>query len=77
VQDDGPGIPAEHIERIFDPFFTTRPAGAGLGLGLAHAHHIVRRHGGEIHVASQPGAGTTFEVRLPAGDAGASRRAAA
>jgi signal transduction histidine kinase len=77
VQDDGPGIPAEHIERIFDPFFTTRPAGAGLGLGLAHAHHIVRRHGGEIHVASQPGAGTSFEVRLPAADGAASSRAAA
>jgi signal transduction histidine kinase len=77
VQDDGPGIPPEHIERVFDPFFTTRPAGAGLGLGLAHAHHIVRRHGGEIRVTSQPGAGTVFEVRLPAaGDAARGRAAA-
>jgi signal transduction histidine kinase len=67
VHDDGPGIAPQHIARIFDPFFTTRSAGAGLG--LAHAHHIVRRHGGEIQVASQPGAGTTFEVRLPAADA--------
>jgi PAS domain S-box-containing protein len=65
VHDDGAGILPEHRERLFDPFFTTRPAGEGTGLGLYVSHEIVRAHGGEISVASAPGEGATFEVRLP------------
>jgi PAS domain S-box-containing protein len=65
VRDDGPGILPEHRERLFDPFFTTKPAGEGTGLGLYISHQIVRGHGGEIAVASAPGQGATFEVRLP------------
>jgi PAS domain S-box-containing protein len=65
VRDDGPGILPEHRERLFDPFFTTKPAGEGTGLGLYISHQIVRGHGGEIVVDSTPGAGASFEVRLP------------
>jgi signal transduction histidine kinase len=64
VQDDGPGIPAEAIERVFDPFFTSRP-GERLGLGLAQSFQIVRAHGGEISAYSAPGRGAVFEVELP------------
>jgi len=67
VEDDGCGIPEEHIERIFDPFFTTRPVGEGTGLGLALCYQIVRNHGGEIHVQSEIDAGTSFRIRMPEG----------
>jgi signal transduction histidine kinase len=66
VQDEGPGIPPDLIERIFDPFFTTKPVGEGTGLGLAIASEIARSHGGEICAASKPGSGATFRVRLRA-----------
>ncbi len=65
VEDDGCGIPAELLDRIFDPFFTTKPVGKGSGLGLGIAYEIVRRHGGELSVRSEPGRGTRFRVRLP------------
>ncbi len=66
VEDDGGGIDPDHIERIFDPFFTTKPAGKGTGLGLSLSYEIIRRHGGELRVASNPGQGATFTVVLPA-----------
>jgi two-component system NtrC family sensor kinase len=65
IADSGPGIPPEHHGRIFDPFFTTREVGQGTGLGLHLAHRIVRKHGGDIAVASPPGQGATLIVRLP------------
>lgn len=64
VSDDGPGIPPDVRPRIFDAFFTTKDVGQGTGLGLHIAREVVRRHGGEISVDSQPGE-TTFTVRLP------------
>ena len=63
--DSGAGIPEEHIHKIFDPFFTTKDATKGTGLGLAVSYGIIKKHGGEIEVASIVGKGTTFTVRLP------------
>jgi signal transduction histidine kinase len=64
VRDTGDGIPAELVPRIFDPFFTTRPGGSGLGLAITAK--ILREHGAEIHVASQPGHGTCMTLLWPA-----------
>jgi signal transduction histidine kinase len=68
VEDDGPGIPAEHHERIFEPFFTTKQD-VGTGLGLWVTKGIVDRHGGSILVGSrgngEAGRGAAFTVVLP------------
>ena len=65
VTDNGPGIPAGIVNRIFEPFFTTKPQGVGTGVGLSVSHGIIAAHGGQILVESEPGAGSTFTVRLP------------
>ncbi len=65
VEDDGPGIPVDLVDRVFDPFVTTKQPGEGLGLGLNLTHQIVvERHEGAISVESEPGR-TRFVVRLP------------
>jgi PAS domain S-box-containing protein len=66
VRDSGPGIPPEIMDHVFDPFFTTKPVGVGTGLGLSICHSLVTTLGGEIHVESETGGGTTFRVLLPA-----------
>jgi signal transduction histidine kinase len=68
VADTGVGIPPEHLPHIFERFARVpgRPRGSGTGLGLAIVREIVAGHGGTIAVESQPGAGTTFRIRLPA-----------
>ena len=66
ISDTGPGIPKSNLDRIFDPFFTTKPVGKGTGLGLSICYGIVKKMGGEIHVKSEVGAGSTFSVSLPA-----------
>ena len=65
VQDEGTGITAADREKLFSPFFTTKPVGQGTGLGLAICHGIVRSHGGDIRVESEPGRGARFTLRLP------------
>ncbi len=62
-KDTGPGIPAENLGNLFDPYFTTKKEGTGLGLMIVQ--RIVRDHGGEIEVRSEPKAGTTFTIFLP------------
>jgi signal transduction histidine kinase len=63
--DNGGGIPDTKINRVFDPFFTTKPVGVGTGLGLYICHEIIKQHGGEITVQSDPDEGTAFIIRLP------------
>jgi two-component system phosphate regulon sensor histidine kinase PhoR len=66
VQDTGPGIPPEHLDRIFERFYKTDSSrsGGGSGLGLAIAKHIVEGHGGRIWAESQPGEGAVFTFTL-------------
>lgn len=64
VRDEGCGIPRERLEHIFEPLFTTKAG--GIGLGLAIAYQIVTRHEGHIFVESEPGAGSTFHLFIPA-----------
>jgi two-component system NtrC family sensor kinase len=65
VQDTGPGIIPQHLEKIFDPFFTTKETGHGVGLGLAISYGIVQEHNGKLKVESALGKGTIFTVSLP------------
>lgn len=66
VADNGSGMDATTKARALDPFFTTKPSGLGTGLGLSTVAMIVQRYGGQIEIASAPGAGTTIDVVLPA-----------
>jgi signal transduction histidine kinase len=63
INDSGPGIPSERLQRIFDPFFTTKERGTGLGLALAQ--EIAQEHGGQLTCASTVGVGTRFKLKLP------------
>lgn len=63
VRDSGCGIPPDCLEKIFEPFFSMRQGGTGLGLFLSL--NAVRSWGGDIHVKSVPGRGSTFEIVLP------------
>ncbi|MDZ4861946.1 MAG: GAF domain-containing protein [Gemmatimonadota bacterium] len=65
VDDDGPGVPPELLNRVFDPFYTTKPEGEGTGLGLSVSAGIVADHGGRITAAQRPGGGARFTVELP------------
>jgi PAS domain S-box-containing protein len=65
VSDTGCGITPENCSKIFDAFFTTKEIGKGTGLGLSISAGIVRKHGGEIQVASEVGVGSIFTVSLP------------
>jgi two-component system NtrC family sensor kinase len=63
--DNGAGIPPELMGRIFDPFFTTKKTGEGTGLGLSVSYGIIKDHGGDIQVESEPGQWTRFTIILP------------
>ena len=65
VEDTGPGMNKEVLDKIFVPFFTMKDIGHGTGLGLPVVHGIVTAHGGSINVESKIGRGTRFEIRLP------------
>jgi two-component system NtrC family sensor kinase len=65
IKDSGKGMTADVIEKIFDPFFTTKSVGQGTGLGLSISYGIIKQHGGDIHVRSEPGKGTEFIITLP------------
>jgi len=71
VSNPGPGIPPEHLERVFDRFYQADGArehsDAGTGLGLAIVKSIMRLHGGDASVTSEPGRLTTFTLRFPVG----------
>jgi two-component system, OmpR family, phosphate regulon sensor histidine kinase PhoR len=69
VQDDGPGIPAESLDRVFERFYRVDKARSreqgGTGLGLSIVKHIVQNHGGEVWASSEMGKGATFFFTLP------------
>ena len=71
VQDDGPGIPAESLDRVFERFYRVDKARSreqgGTGLGLSIVKHIVQSHGGKVWVKSEPGEGAAFFFTLPQG----------
>jgi signal transduction histidine kinase len=71
VQDNGPGITPELLEKIWRPFFTTKAA--GIGLGLAIVRRIIWEHGGDIACTAAVGQGTSFHIVLPVTDTSASR----
>jgi len=68
IEDQGKGIPEEHLEKIFDPYFSTKPKGVqkGMGLGLTTSYAIVKKHGGHLALDSTPHVGTTVNIYLPA-----------
>ncbi|MFH1489777.1 MAG: response regulator [Pseudomonadota bacterium] len=63
--DTGHGIPQENLDKIFEPLFTTKEKGKGTGLGLSVCYEIIKDHGGDIFVASEPGKGSWFIVEIP------------
>ena len=70
VEDDGPGVPADAVEKLFTPFYRVDPSRSretgGLGLGLMLVRQIVEAHGGTIVAEPRPAGGLRFQIDLPA-----------
>ncbi|HLM43854.1 MAG TPA: HAMP domain-containing sensor histidine kinase, partial [Myxococcaceae bacterium] len=67
VEDNGPGIRPEVLDKLFEPFFTTKPPGKGTGLGLALCREYVSRAGGTLHAENRAEGGARFVIEVPAG----------
>jgi two-component system OmpR family sensor kinase len=69
VDDTGPGLSEEHLERVFERFYRADPSrsrsSGGLGLGLSIVAAVAEAHGGSVAAQSQPGKGATFRIALP------------
>ncbi len=65
IDDNGPGIKKEYVEKIFNPFFSTKLNLNGTGLGLSISKSIIQKHKGKIEVSSKEGKGTSFTIILP------------
>ena len=68
IEDTGPGIPEQVLQKLFTPFFTTKPIGKGTGLGLAVCYGIVNMHGGKIQAGNCSDGGAWFDIRIPDSD---------
>jgi two-component system, sporulation sensor kinase E len=68
IQDDGPGIPPNLLDKLFEPFFTTKPIGEGTGLGLSISYGIIREHGGTLRAENRPEGGASFTIEIPVSD---------
>lgn len=66
LADNGPGIPADRLDKIFEPFFTTKPIGKGTGLGLYVSYGLAEKSGGTLGAANRKEGGAVFTLRIPA-----------